>query len=63
MVRIGKVYELHFGKQIFCKYEVIDIDYDTEVVTLRRIENYFGASDTEIISLKSLYKKRKIYNW
>ena len=63
MVKIGKIYELHFGKDIFIKYKVVNIDYTNDKVELIKIENYSGSSEIEVVNIQKLYKKRKIKNW
>ena len=63
MVQVGKVYELHFGKDIFIKYKVANINYETEQVQLKKLEDSMNGSEYEIVSIQKLYKKRKIRNW
>lgn len=64
MVKIGKIYELHFGQNIFIKYKVSNINYDTDQVQLIKIEDYYMAAEEFVnISIQKLYKKRKIRDW
>ena len=62
MVKIGKVYQLYFGKDIYIKYKVVNIK-SFEEVELKKIENYLGGDNIVSISIEKLYKKRIIKNW
>ena len=62
MVKIGKVYELYFGKDIYIKYKVVNIK-NFEEVELHKIENYLGGDNIIFIPIQKLYKKRIIRNW
>ena len=63
MVHVGKVFELFFGKDIFIKYRVSNINYDNNQVELTKIEDEMNGSKIEYITIEKLYKKRKIRNW
>lgn len=64
MVKIGKVYHLHFGKDTYISFKVIAIDYNNETAELENINcHYVGADKYYNIPLNKLYKKRKIRNW
>ena len=63
MVQVGKVYELSFGKDIFIKYRVSNINYDNDLVELTKIQDEMNGSKIEYIPIEKLYKKRKIRNW
>ena len=64
--RIGKIYEFHFGKDIFVKYKILSLnnDFNIGIATLCRIENFYCGCD-EIIycEIDKLHNKRKIYEW
>jgi len=62
MVKIGKVYQLYFGKDIYIKYKVVNIK-NFEEVELEKIQNYLGGDNIVSISIEKLYKKRIIKNW
>ena len=63
-VRIGKIYELHFGKDIFVKYKIILLDFENEMAVLERIDSsYSGSEMIEYCKIDKLQNKRKIYNW
>ena len=62
MVKIGKVYQLYFGKDIYVKYKVVNIK-NFEEVELEKIQNYLGGDNIVSISIEKLYKKRIIKNW
>ena len=62
MVKIGKVYQLYFGKDIYVKYKIVNIK-NFEEVELQKIENYLGGDNIVSISIEKLYKKRIIKNW
>ncbi len=63
MVKIGKSYSLHFGKDIFIGYKIINIDFEKEESTLERIDDYMGGDNIITLSLKKLKNKRVIRNW
>ena len=56
MVKIGKVYQLYFGKDIYIKYKVVNIK-NFEEVELEKIQNYLGGDNIVSISIEKLYKK------
>ena len=62
MVKIGKVYQLYFGKDIYINYKVVNIK-NFEEVELEKIQNYLGGDNIVSISIEKLYKKRIIKNW
>jgi len=62
MIKIGKVYQLYFGKDIYVKYKVVNIK-NFEEVELEKIQNYLGGDNIVSISIEKLYKKRIIKNW
>jgi len=63
-IRINKHYYLHFGKDIFIKYKLIDVDLERNIATLERVEDgYMGCSKFEECSIFKLMNKRKIYNF
>ena len=63
-VKIGKIYELHFGKDIFVKYKIILFDFENEMAVLERIDSlYSGSEMIEHCKIDKLQHKRKIYNW
>ena len=63
-VRIGKNYELHFGKDIFVKYKIILLDFENGMAVLERIDNlYSGSQMIEYCKIDKLQHKRKIYDW
>lgn len=62
-MKLGKTYSLHFGKDIFIKYKIINIDFQQEEATLLKLGDYVGGDDEIIISLKKLKNKRIIRNW
>jgi hypothetical protein len=53
MVKIGKVYQLYFGKDIYIKYKVVNIK-SFEEVELEKIENYLGSDNIVSISIEKL---------
>ena len=63
-VRIGKIYELHFGKNIFVKYKIILLDFENGMAVLQRVDNFYSGSEViEHCKIDKLQHKRKIYNW
>ena len=63
-VKIGKIYELHFGKDIFVKYKIILLDFENGMAVLERIDNlYSGSEMIEYCKIDNLQHKRKIYEW
>ena len=62
MVKIEKVYQLYFGKDIYINYKVVNIK-NFEEVELEKIQNYLGGDNIVSISIEKLYKKRIIKNW
>ncbi len=62
-MKLGKTYSLHFGKDIFIKYKIINIDFQQEEATLLKLGDYVRGDDEIIISLKKLKNKRIIRNW
>jgi hypothetical protein len=63
-VRIGKIYELHFGKDIFVKYKIILLDFENGIAVLERIDNFYSGSEMiEYCKIDNLQHKRKIYEW
>ena len=63
MVKIGKNYELYFGKNIFIKYSIININWELEWAELKINDEKDFYSKYEYIELKLLKSKRKIINW
>ena len=62
--RLGKIYELHFGKDIFVKYKIVSINYAENKAVLERLEDwYMGCCEEEEVELNKLVNKRKIRDW
>lgn len=62
--KIGKKFELYYGKDIFVEYHIIEINYEEEVCRLQMGDfKYAGGDEFVNVSMKKLYKKRKVLNW
>ena len=44
-VKIGKSYELHFGKDIFVKYKIVLLDFENQIAVLERIDSFYCGSE------------------
>ena len=60
MVQIGKTYSLYFGKDIFIKYQITNIDWNDEWVELKILDDNLMYNKYEYIKLNYLKNKRKI---